>query len=156
MAEDLNERLQQAASGTTPQTKPDERRRFLGSLRERTLIRMTVAQTADPQLQKLFLQHLNDYQGYTILINGKMPQNNFINQVMGKASQAGIKFTLINDETAKTESDATGILVVAKQAINQYRIEINQVYAPALSSEKLSAPKEKKHSFWHKLFGKEN
>ena len=40
MTEDLNKRVEQAAQGITPQTKPDERRRFLGSLRERCLIRM--------------------------------------------------------------------------------------------------------------------
>ena len=48
MSEDLNQRLEQSSHGNL-QTKPDERRRFLGSLRERTFLRMTVAQVQDPK-----------------------------------------------------------------------------------------------------------
>lgn len=157
MTEDLNQRLEQASrSKSGPQTKPDERRRFLGSLRERTLIRMSVAQTQEPKWQKIFLEHLNDYKDYTILINGKMQQNNFIGKLMGNCSKLGEKFTIVNDNTAHTDPDATGILVVAKTAINQMRIEINQVYAPELPSERLDAPKEYKHHLFKKLFGKKD
>lgn len=155
MAEDLNQRLEQASrSGSGPQTKPDERRRFLGSLRERTLVRMSVAQVNDTEWDKVFLKHLLDYKGYTILINGKIPQNNFIGKLMGECSQDGIKFTIVSDNTAQTDSDATGILVVSKTAINSMRIEINQVYAPELPTEKLATPKEHKRSLFEKLFGK--
>ncbi|QNQ80642.1 YueI family protein [Lactobacillus sp. PV034] len=157
MSESLNDRLQQAASGVTPQTKPDERRKFLGSLRERTYLRMTVAQTQNPKLQQLFLEHIDDYRPYSILINGKMPQTNFVNKVMQACSHNNIKFTLINDQTAKNEPDATGILVVAKDAINRYRIEIDQVYAPSIEvADKLDNSQPKKHSFFRKLFRKGN
>lgn len=157
MAEDLNQRLEQASrSGSGPQTKPDERRRFLGSLRERTFVRMSVAQTQDLKWQKVFLEHLNDYKGYTILINGKMPQGNFVGKLMSACSKSGAKFTIVSDNTAQTEPDATGILVVAKTAINRMRIEINQVYAPEFPKEKIEAPKEHKHKLFEKLFGKKD
>ena len=122
MTEDLNTRLEHAAKGITPQTCPDERRRYLGSLRERVLVRMTVKETDNPDLDALFLDHLNDFKNYTILINGKMPQNKFISKLMSLCSQKDIKFTLINDETAKNEPDSTGVLVVSKTAINHERI----------------------------------
>lgn len=157
MAEDLNQRLEQASrSGSGPQTKPDERRRFLGSLRERTFVRMSVAQTQDPKWQKVFLKHLNDYKDYTILINGKMPQGNFVGKLMSACSKSGDKFTIVSDNTAQTDPDATGILVVAKTAINRMRIEINQVYAPEFPKEELEAPKKHKHNLFEKLFGKKD
>lgn len=156
MAEDLNQRLEQASRGAGPQTKPDERRRFLGSLRERTLLRMTVTQVHDPKWDKILIDHLTDYEGYTILINGKMSQNDFINKLMGLCSQDKIKFTLISDDTAQDEPNATGLLVVSKSAVNRMRIEINQVYAPAIPTEKLAAPKKQKHSLFEKLFGKKD
>ncbi|MBD5430030.1 YueI family protein [Lactobacillus sp.] len=157
MTEDLNQRLEQASrSGSGPQTKPDERRRFLGSLRERTLVRMSIAQTQNPKWQKIFLDHLSDYKDYTILINGKMPQNKFIGQLMSECSKYGDKFTIISDNTAQTDPDATGILVVAKTAINRMRIEINQVYAPEFPTDQLNAPKEHKHHLFEKLFGKKD
>lgn len=154
MTEDLNTRLEHAAQGITPQTCPDERRRYLGSLRERVLVRMTVKETNNPKLDTLFLEHINDYKDYTILINGKMPQNDFISKLMGLCSQKDIKFTLINDNTAKDEPNATGILVVSKKAINHYRVEINQVYAPEVPHEQLT--EQKKPSFWDKLFRKKD
>lgn len=83
-----------------------------------------------------------------------MPQNNFINKLMGLCSQQDIKFTLINDDTAKDEPNATGVLVVSKTAINHYRIEIDQVYAPEAPHEQLSEPK--KESFWNRLFRKKD
>ena len=154
MTEDLNTRLEHAAKGITPQTCPDERRRYLGSLRERVLVRMTVKETDNPDLDALFLDHLNDFKNYTILINGKMPQNKFISKLMSLCSQKDIKFTLINDETAKNEPDSTGVLGVKKTAIYHYRKDINQVYAPEVPHEQLSKPK--KENFWDKLFRKKD
>ncbi|WP_278414864.1 YueI family protein [Lactobacillus taiwanensis] len=154
MTEDLNTRLEHAAQGITPQTCPDERRRYLGSLRERVLIRMTVEETNNQKLDTLFLKHIDDYKGYTILINGKMPQNDFISKLMGLCSQKDIKFTLINDDNAKDEPNSTGILVVSKTAINHYRVEINQVYAPEVPNERLT--ERKKPSFWDRLFRKKD
>ena len=55
MTEDLNKRVEQAAQGITPQTKPDERRRYLGSLRERCLIRMDNTEVKD---STFFLHHI--------------------------------------------------------------------------------------------------
>ncbi|MBP2057828.1 uncharacterized protein YueI [Lactobacillus colini] len=157
MTEDLNQRLEQASlNGGVPQTKPDERRRFLGSLRERALVRMTVAQTQQDKWQKVFLDHLKDYQDYTILINGKMPQNNFISKLMGDCASLNEKFTIVSDNTAQTDPDATGVLVVSQSAINRMRIEINQVYAPEFPTEKLAAPKKHKHNILEKIFGKKD
>lgn len=155
MTDSLNDRLEKSAAGVSPQTKPDERRKFLGSLRERTYLRMTVAQTQNPTLQKIFLDHLNDYQPYNILINGKISQSKFVSTVMKECSKRNIKFTLVNDQTAIDEPDATGILVVAKTAINRYRIAINQVYAPTIkSADQLPTPSQKRHSFFSNLFRK--
>ncbi|RVU71282.1 MULTISPECIES: YueI family protein [Lactobacillus] len=152
MTEDLSKRVQQAAQGITPQTKPDERRRFLGSLRERVLVRMDNTEVKDPTLTNLFLQHINDYQNYSILINGNLNDNSFLGKVEGLCSKKNIPFTLVNNETAKTGPNDTAILVVAKTAINKMRIEIGQVYAPEMPKPELTTTYKKKTGFWHRLF----
>lgn len=153
MADDeLEKRVQNAAAGITPQTRPDERRRYLGSLRERVYVRMNLQEAQDPQLTKLFLDHFSDYQGYTILINGNTPNPRFVNRVEAAAAKSGIKFCLINDETARTGDEDSAILVVSQEAINRMRIEIGQVYAPPLPAEELAAPANKKEGFFHRLF----
>lgn len=151
MTEDLNKRIEQEAQGITPQTRPDERRRYLGSLRERVFVRLTVAEASNPAASQLFLQHIDDYQPYEVLINGRMPQNQFVNQVLTACGKKGISFRLINDQTAQTEPEATGILVVAKTALNRPRIGIKEVYAPEMPKEKLTSHQQRP-SFWHRLF----
>ncbi|WEV40566.1 YueI family protein [Lactobacillus sp. ESL0684] len=156
MTEDLNTRVEHAAQGITPQTKPDERRRFLGSLRERVLVRMNNTEVTDPKLTSLFLNHFADYQGYSILINGNL-DDNFLNQVEAQCGRYEVPFTLVNNETARTGSEDTAILVVAKTAINKPRIEVNQVYSPELPKDQLSSSQPKKKSgFWHRLFHGDN
>ncbi|MFC2695312.1 MAG: YueI family protein [Lactobacillus sp.] len=143
MTEDLNTRLQQEAEGITPQTKPDERRRYLGSLRERVFVRLTNQECHVLACQRAFLKHIRDYRPYTVLINANMPQTSFIDDVIASCADQKVNFTYVSDETAKKEPDATGLLVVASQAINRPRIEILQVYAPEIPQEKLPAPKKK-------------
>ena len=151
MSDDLSKRVEQAAQGITPQTKPDERRRYLGSLRERVYVRMNNAEVKDSKLTSLFLQHIDDFKGYTILINGNITDDGFLGDVEAPCSKKNIPFTLVNNETAKTGPEDSAVLVVSKNAINRQRIKIGQVYAPELPKTELEAPK-KKESFWHKLF----
>ena len=151
MSDDLSKRVEQAAQGITPQTKPDERRRYLGSLRERVYVRMNNAEVKDSKLTSLLLQHIDDVKGYTILINGNITDDGFLGDVEAACSKKNIPFTLVNNETAKTGPEDSAVLVVSKNAINRQKIEIGQVYAPELPKTELEAPK-KKESFWHKLF----
>ena len=155
MTEDLNTRVSNAAQGITPQTKPDERRRFLGSLRERVLVRMTNSEVQDPKLTSLFLQHFKDYVGYNILINGNL-HDNFVDQVETYCSKYETSFTIVNNETAKTGPDDSAILVVASSAINKMRIEISQVYPPEMPKAQLADTNQKKAGFWHRLFQGDN
>ena len=151
MTEDLNDRLKQSSIGGGLQTKPDERRRFLGSLRERVLVRMNNTEIHNAELDKVFLNHIDDYKGYTVLINGNIDDDAFLGKVEAACSKNDIPFTLVNNETAKTGAEDTAVLVVAKDAINKMRIEIGQVYPPEMPKDELPAP-EKKHSFFHHLF----
>lgn len=151
MSDDLAKRVEQAAQGITPQTKPDERRRYLGSLRERVYVRMDNTEVKDAKLTSLFLEHIDDYKGYTILINGNISDDGFLGDVEAACSKKDIPFTLVNNETAKTGPQDSAVLVVAKNAINRPRIEINQVYAPEIPKLTLNEP-EKKEGFWHKFF----
>ncbi|RMC25084.1 MULTISPECIES: YueI family protein [unclassified Lactobacillus] len=151
MAEDLNKRVSNAAQGVTPQTKPDERRRFLGSLRERVFVRMSNSEVQNPKLRKLFLDNFSNYLNYEVLINGNI-DDAFLNQIEASCGKYDIAFTLINNETARTGLDETAVVVVSKTAINRLRIEISQVYPPEISKEALPGTKTAKGGFWHRLF----
>lgn len=151
MTENLTKRVENAANDITPQTRPDERRSFLGSLRERVFVRMTIKDCEDAKLTKLFMDHFADYKGYTILINANTPNPTFVGQIESRASKEQVPFCLVNDESARKGDDDSAILVVSKEAINRMRIELTQVYAPPLPAEKLPAPKKK--GFLARFFG---
>lgn len=152
MPDDLNTRVSNAAQGITPQTKPDERRKYLGSLRERVLIRMTNADIENPKLTNLFILHFKDYIDYNLLINGKI-NDQFLNQVETNCGKFNISFTIVNNETAKTDPNDTAILVISQNAINKMRIEVDQVYAPEMPKQELAQTnKTKKPGFWQRLF----
>lgn len=154
MSEDLEKRVQNAANGITPQTRPDERRRYMGSLRERVLVRMNIKEAQDTNLCSLFLKHFNDYKNYSILLNANTPNSDFIYKIEAMASKKNIPFTLVNDETARTGDEDSAILVVSKTAINKPRVEITQVYPPNIPTEQLPKPKKQKGFLYNLFHGK--
>ena len=99
-------------------------------MRERVYLKMTITDLENPTSRQIFLNHINEYKDYQILINGKMDQNEAIDQIEASCAKENIPFTLISDENAQTNPDSAAILVVAKSAINKDRIAIKQVYPP--------------------------
>lgn len=127
MGENVNDRLEQAMHGQ-PELNIDEHKRYLGSLRERVFVRLTVAEMQDKQTIARFIRHFADFAHYQILINGKQQQSTLLNQVIMTASKKDTKFRLVSDDTARTEPEATGLLVVAPTAINEEQIDFAAKY----------------------------
>ncbi|MEJ6348304.1 YueI family protein [Holzapfeliella sp. He02] len=148
MSDKLNERLEQSGMTSTPQTNPDERRKYLGSLRERVLVRLSVAQLKDQKIVKTLVSHIPSYQNYQVLINNKINTAN-ASLIIKCCSQNNIKFSLISDQSAQIEDDKTGVLVVSSEAINEPVIDIAQKYSE--NDEVDAQPKSQKLSFWGKL-----
>lgn len=145
-----NDQLQQHLESSlhgTPQTNPDERRRYLGSLRERVFLSMTNAQLQQPALQKQFEAHLNEFKPYQVLLNGK---NEAATQYLAALSAQAIPFTLVNNETAQLEPTAYGLLVVAAEAINCDPIAIDLKYPVPHADQPVKNPK--KPSLFKRLF----
>jgi len=142
----LQQHLESAMHGT-PQTNPDERRRYLGSLRERVFLSMTNQQLAQADYQKLFESHLTEFKDYQVLLNGK---NSAATGYLAALSAKSIPFTLVNNETAHTDSTAFGLLVVAADAINCDPIAIELKYATTTTNKPVEKPE--KDSFFKRLF----
>lgn len=127
MGENVNDRLEQSLHGQ-PELNIDEHRQYLGSLRERIFVRLTVAEMQDKASVMKFVRHVSDFKNYQILINGKLPQSTLQNQIIMNASKQDVPFRIVNDDTAKLDSNATGLLVVAKEAINEDEIAFDTKY----------------------------
>ncbi|WP_054662072.1 YueI family protein [Lacticaseibacillus camelliae] len=147
--DDLQQHLNSSIFGP-PQTNPDERRHFLGSLRERVAIRVLNQDVEEPSALtavKNALAKYADQPGFKLLINGKLDPE-LTAPYMQAASAKNVQFTLVNDGTASLASAAAGILLVASQAINIKDIDLStpsDVTSPAQKTDK-------KRGFFGRLF----
>lgn len=123
----------------TPQVNPDEQRKYLGTFRERCYLSMTIAQMKEKDNQAKLITELQQTPGSHILLNGQIAeslQNAYI-QLITKTKHS---FTVVN-AFAGDQPDNIGLLVVAKEAVNQPVIDIDEKYpdqkTPEQSHEKL-------------------
>lgn len=103
-----------------PQTNPEERRHYLGSLRERAALLITNKQMADKATLPAFKQAfsaLSQHTDYQLLLNGKL-DTTITAPYLAAAAAAHFRFTLVNDETASVAPTECGLLIAAPNAIN--------------------------------------
>lgn len=100
------------------QTKIDERRHYLGSLRERVELRLTNDEMSEPATLRRFKSVLPQYlnKDLQVLINGKEGMG-ISGPYVKLCSQSDIPFTLINNENAKLDPNESGLLIVSKEAV---------------------------------------
>ncbi len=126
MAEqDPTDRLMQQLNGN-PQTLPDQRRIYLGSLRERVALAITNQELTSPTTLPTFVNALKAYgqdATYKVLLNGKVDVTKTAPYMKAIKAQ-GLAFTLVNDDTASLDSKRYFLLVVNQQAINRENIDL--------------------------------
>lgn len=146
--DDLQQHLNSSIYGP-PQTNPDERRHYLGSLRERVAIRVFNQDVEAPAALSAVtaaLAKTAGESGYKLLINGKLDPE-MTAPYMKAASAKNIQFTLVNDGTANLAPKEAGILLVASSAINVE--DIDQTTSAEPPRPQSSA---KKPGFFGRLF----
>lgn len=123
--------LQQGIFGHA-ETKPDERRMFLGSLRERTLLTLTKGQVSRNQPYQEVEQILKAHRQATILLNGELSYASF-SQYVKMANAAGCSFKVVNHHEAHSPF---GLVIELPNAINQEHIYIeDELFQKAFSRE---------------------
>ena len=148
MAEDqIQKHLDKGRFGT-PQINPDEQRKYLGTFRERCYLSMTIGQMKDKDNQQKLLTDLKNNPGSQILLNGQISeslQGAYI-QLITKTQHP---FTVVNDFSGEDPGDI-GLLVVAKEAVNQPVIDVDEKYPDQKEPEEVE--KKDKPGFFDRLF----
>ncbi|MGB6179143.1 YueI family protein [Carnobacterium sp.] len=129
------------------QTKPEERKKYLGSLRERIYLSMTIEQliTEDylDALKKEVTQHPNNM----LLFNGSIDIKD-LDPYIKLSNQMNCTFRIVTDEFA--EKSNIGLVYVAPEATNIENIDVAEKY-PKTDNPPNNKVREKK-SFFKKLF----
>ncbi|MEI5990198.1 hypothetical protein A5881_001691 [Enterococcus termitis] len=144
--DDLQKHLDNAMYGT-PLLKPEEQRKYMGTFRERCYLTMTIAQMKNTENKANFSKELDQHPDATVLLNGAMAidlQSVYIKLI----NERKIKFTVVNDFVENTP-DSLGLILAAKEAVNEETIDIEQKYPKEASANQTEQPKK---GFWHKLF----
>lgn len=146
MSKDPNEYLQKGQYGLK-QTLPDERRKFLGSLRERVYLVVPLEQVETKQAEQAFAEEFKQHPDGSLLLNGTYDMSTYAHLIQ-LSKQAEIAFTFVANENA--EHSPYAAIFTAAAAINEPLVELNEKYP--LPEKNTPQKNEKKKSFFKRFF----
>lgn len=138
MKKDVDDYLQEGIYGAK-QTKPSERKKYLGTLRERVVLVLTNGQLVHEQGLEELKQAMKEHRDATLLLDRQV-SNRFRKPYRQLADEMGIHHTTVDNQEVKTEM---GAVLAVDYAIDKDTITVE---------ETSPQPKEEK-GFWKSLFG---
>ncbi len=131
---DIEDYLQQGLHGPL-ETKPNERRRFLGTLRERVIIALTKAQMREPGTYPEVEAAMKEHPQATLFLNGHIDYDH-ISKYIRLARKYGVKTSIATN----TEYDSELGLVLAAG----YAIHKKDIYVKKEDKQEKAKQKDKK------------
>lgn len=104
------------------ETKPDERRKFLGTLRERIVIALLKKQVAEKKVFPQVEQYMKNYPGAHLLLNGKLNYSH-LSKYVKLAAKYKLGSTIVTNKEYDTE---IGLVLTMDHAIDKEEIYIRQ------------------------------
>ncbi|WP_067837809.1 YueI family protein [Amphibacillus sediminis] len=144
MSENINDYIQKGVYGTR-QSKPDERRLFLGSLRERAVFVLINDQVIQEQGVKELEQKMIEHPKAQLLFNGhlNLKQLNPYRQI---ALKHQFNYSIVEE---KNNQKAYGIVLCYDHAVDADHIYLKEVE----TNQQTNHASEKKTSLWQRWFG---
>ncbi|WP_406945384.1 YueI family protein [Halobacillus sp. SY10] len=127
---DMEDYLQEGIYGSR-QTKPGERKQYLGTLRERVLIALTKGQVMQEKGQEELVALMKSYQDANLLLNGDVSYR-FLSPYMDLAEKHNIHHSTVSNQ--ETHSEFGAVLTLA-YAIEKEHIRIEEQKEVGESSE---------------------
>lgn len=149
--DNLQEHMNKGMYGT-PQLKPDEKRKYLGTFRERVSLTITFEQLKDPQALVDLKEELTKHPDLYVIINGQLEQK-ILTSLLKIVKEANVSFTLNTDRSLTTCSDALAVVVCAKKtALHEDTVDVFKKYPEKATPTTEKQQKEEHFSFFHDLF----
>lgn len=118
----VDEILQQGIYGPK-EIKPEERKRFLGTLRERIVVALTQAQVRDNSVNTELEKIIKENPKAHLYLNGQIEYPT-LSKYLKMAGKVGIQFTIVNNQDVETD---IGLVVAYDHAIDKEEIFIKKV-----------------------------
>jgi len=126
------------------QIKPAEKKKFLGTFRERIIIALTKSQVMEKDVYPEVVHSIKKYSKATLLVNGDISYP-AISKYIQIAKTNGISFSIVNNHTSSTN---IGLVLTLNEAIDKEEIFIQKANINPKES------KIKKEGLWSSLKGK--
>ncbi|WP_026689266.1 YueI family protein [Alteribacter aurantiacus] len=124
----LKEVLKQGIYGS-PEIRPDERKLFLSTIRERIYLALTNRQVRESGMYNQVLNVMKRHSDVTLYINGSLNYPAYSNYVQ-EANKNGVQFTIVNDG----KESPIGLVLASKSAIEKEDIFItDELYEKDMS-----------------------
>ena len=123
------------------QTKPDERRKFLGTLRERIVIALTQSQVREKGIYKEVQDRLKKHPDAKLLLNGNMSYT-FLSKYIKLADTYHVSFSMVTNKEIETD---IGLVLAYDHAIDQEEIYVQKKSEKVMEAK--AKPKPKKSLF---------
>lgn len=147
---DVQDYLEKGMYGT-PQLKPDEQRKYLGTFRERIFLAMTIEEMRNKKNLSYFKKELMANPKQLLLLNaavGSSVQNDY----MLAAQKENCAFKIVDTDN-QTQPEAIGLVYATDYAVNIEKINLSDKYKTEHSIKSTTPPPpEKKESWLGKLF----
>lgn len=145
--QNVDDYLQQGIHGAK-EIKPDERRRFLGTIRERVVVVLTKAEVRREQIEPEFMQLLKDNSSAQIFLNGNMNYT-YYSKYIALAEKMNVAYKVV---TNKEHDSEYGLVLAYDYAIDKEDITLSKQNKPIF--EEAPADKNGLFSFVKNLFQK--
>lgn len=152
MGKDVQDYLEKGMYGA-PQIKPDEKRKYLGTFRERIYLSMTLAEMSKASNLAYFKAELTNNPNHQVLINAALAPH-LQNTYMVAAQKANCPFKIVDTEN-QTQPDAIGLVYAGETAVDIDPISVTEKYTKSPAPAKPDVTPEepaKKKSWFSQLF----
>ena len=129
----MDDYLQQGIHGAK-ETKPDERRRFLSTLRERVVVALTQEQVREMSVYPEVEAHMKDQHKAHLYLNGNMDYS-FLSKHISTAKKLDLEFTIV---TNKEHNSDLGLVLALDYAVEKEDIFISKAEPKTAQAEKKS------------------
>ena len=127
MSDELQNHMNKGMYGT-PQINPDERRKYLGTFRERVDVVITFEELNNPESLLDLSQEMSIHPDFRLIINGQVDAAS-LSKLVKLANDHGIDFTATSDHSLPNDSTDFAVVFCDKtQAIHKEKIDIFECY----------------------------
>jgi uncharacterized protein YueI len=126
------------------ETKPEERRRFLSSLRERVVLALTTLQVMENEVYPQVEMEMKKNAGVQLLLNGHIDYSH-LSKYISLTKKAGIPYTIVTNKDYQSD---IGLVLASEKAIEKEEIFVNKI---AAKPEQKQTEKENEKDFFSTL-----